>query len=278
MGIFFAGLSALLYGTADFSGGLASRRSPVIGVLVISQILGLIIALIAAPLLGWTRVTPPDLLWGAAAGLTGAFGLAYLYKGLAEGFVAIVAPLAAVIGAAVPVLGGVLLGEMPGVTGWIGIAVSTPAIFLLAYEPGAHLERTRMLTSMYCGAIAGIAFGAFFILISRPAEASGFWPIVSSRTASVVVVSILARLQGRSIRIARESIPAVAVTGSFDTAANIAFVISARLELLPIVSIISSLCPGPTVLLGRFVLGEYLTANRIAGLVLALFGVAMLSI
>ncbi|AFG36346.1 DMT family transporter [Spirochaeta africana] len=278
MGIMFAALSAVLYGTADFSGGLATRKSPTAAVLVTSQILGLVIALVAAPLLGWDRVTAGDLLWGALAGMTGAIGLGYLYRGIARGFVAVTAPLAAVTGAAVPVIGGVLLGEAPGLLGWSGIAVSIPAIFLLAYEPGSRPDPVRMAESLKCGLVAGIAFGAFFILISRPSPAAGFWPIAASRAASVLMVLSWIRLRRERIRIARESMPAVAVAGSFDTAANITFVLSAQLELLPVVSVVSSLAPGPTVILGRVLLGEVLTANRITGLLLALVGVALLSL
>lgn len=277
MGILFAGISALLYGSADFAGGLASRHNTVTSVLLTSQILGLLIALIAAPLLGWQHLRAADMLWGAAAGLVGTSGLGFLYKGLAKGFVAVVAPLAAVVSAAVPVIGGTLLGELPDLSGWLGIGISIPAIFLLAYEPGAHLERGRMLRSLRYGLIAGIGFGASFILISRPAAAAGFWPIVASRAASVTAMLLLIRLLGRRIHVTRTNFLPVAAAGTFDTTATITFVISAQLELLPIVSVVTSLSPGPTVILGRLVLHETLTRARIAGLALALLGVALLS-
>ncbi|MCK5736383.1 MAG: hypothetical protein KAH21_07890, partial [Spirochaetaceae bacterium] len=81
----FAALSALSYGIADFTGGLASRKSPVSAVAAWSQAVGIFIALIAIPLLGGSAPSLQTWLWGAAAGVSGAAGLSFLYQGLAEG-------------------------------------------------------------------------------------------------------------------------------------------------------------------------------------------------
>ena len=48
----FAALSALTYGFADFSGGLAARKSPVSAVVAWSQAIGIPVAVLAAPLIG----------------------------------------------------------------------------------------------------------------------------------------------------------------------------------------------------------------------------------
>lgn len=278
MGIFLAALSALFYGSADFAGGQASRHNSVAAVLVTSQILGLAIALVAAPLLGSSSVAASDLLWGAAAGLSGAVGLAFLYKGIASGIIAIVAPKAAVVGSAVPVVVGSLLGQLPSLTGWFGIAVSIPAIFLLSWEKPEIKNRHKIILSLKYAFIAGLAFGGFAILISQTGSGSGLWPIVTSRTASVSTVLLLIWLSGRKLRVARHSLAAVATAGSLDTMGNIAFLLSSRLIILPIVGVVSGLAPAPTVLLGRMLLKERLGPVRITGLVLALAGVVLLSL
>lgn len=278
MGIVFAGLSALLFGAADFSGGVATRRSPVYAVLVVSQLFGLALGALAALLTSSGPVAPSDLLWGMGAGLAGAFGLALLYTGLARGIIAVVSPLAAVVGAALPVVAGLALGEMPTAVGWTGIAVSIPAILLLSWERIEHAEGNRLRRSLFYGGLAGVGFGLFFVLISRPAAASGLWPLVAARAASITVVAAWTVVTGRSFKPARGSIAAITIAGCFDMGANIAFVIASRLYLLSVVSVVSSLYPAPTVLLGRFVFGERLTKTRIAGLVSAIAGVALLSI
>lgn len=273
-----AALAAVFYGSADFAGGLATRRNSVSSVLVTSQLVGLIIALIAAPLLGSTEVAALDLVWGAAAGLSGAVGLAFLYKGIAHGIVAVAAPKAAVVGAAVPVVGGVLLGQMPEASSWAGIFISIIAIFLLSWEKIDHSSRKLVHLSLKYGLIAGTAFGGLSILISQTSDTSGFWPLVSSRAVSVAVVFVMTVMSGRKIRLARESITAVSLAGAMDILANIFFLIAVRLTLLPIVAVVSGFAPAPTVLLGHFILHEKLGWNRLLGLVAALLGIVLLSI
>ncbi|GAB6089238.1 EamA family transporter [Spirochaeta dissipatitropha] len=278
MGILMAALAAVFYGSADFAGGLATKRNSVSSVLVTSQVVGLVIAVIAAPLLGSTQVSAADLLWGAAAGLSGAVGLAYLYKGIAHGIVAIAAPKAAVVGAALPVVGGVLLGQMPEASAWAGIIISIIAIFLLSWEKIDHSSRKLVHLSLKYGLIAGTAFGGFSILISQTSDTSGFWPLVSSRAVSVAVVFAMTVLNGRKVRLARESLAAVSVAGSMDILANIFFLIAVRLTLLPIVAVVSGFAPAPTVLLGHFILHEKLGWNRVLGLAAALLGIVLLSL
>ncbi|MFW6180664.1 MAG: EamA family transporter [Spirochaetota bacterium] len=282
MGIILAGAAALLYGVADFSGGLATRRSRVHAVLFHSQLLGLALALVAAPFIAplftGGGATTRDVLWGMGAGASGAFGLAFLYRGLAAGVIAVVSPVAAVVGAGVPVAAGLLLGESPGVTGWAGIAVSLLAIMLLGWHRVSGTERARLRASLLHGLLAGLGFGGFFVLIARPGEQAGLWPLVGARLASIAMVAAFSLAAGRSMRVARDSAALLVVTGVFDMGANIAFVMASRIYLLSVVSVISSLYPAPTVVLGRVVLGERLTPARVAGLVSAVSGVALMSV
>jgi drug/metabolite transporter (DMT)-like permease len=278
MGIILAGAAALLYGVADFSGGLATRRSGVYAVLFFSQLTGLALALAASPFFGDGAAAVPDLLWGMGAGAAGAFGLAFLYQGLAAGIIAVVSPVAAVVGAAVPVLADLLLGESPGATGWLGIAVSLLAIMLLGWRRVGGSGRARLRLSLLHGLLAGLGFGAFFVLISRPGGQAGLWPLVGARWMSIAMVAGFSLAGGESMRVFRGSVWLIAVTGLLDMGANIAFVLASRAHLLSVVSVISSLYPAPTVILGRVVLGERLTPARIAGLAAAMSGVALMSV
>ena len=278
MGILLAGAAALLYGVADFSGGLATRRSGVHAVLFFSQLTGLGLALAASPFFGEGAAAAPDLLWGMGAGAAGAFGLAFLYQGLASGIIAVVSPVAAVVGAAVPVLAGLLLGESPEATGWAGIAVSLLAIMLLGWRRVGGSERARLRVSLLHGLLAGLGFGAFFVLISRPGGHAGLWPLVGARWMSIAIVGTLSLAGGGSLRVFRGSVGLIAATGLLDMGANIAFLLASRVHLLSVVSVISSLYPAPTVILGRVVLGERLTPARIVGLAAAMSGVALMSV
>jgi drug/metabolite transporter (DMT)-like permease len=275
--ILLAGLSALLYGAADFSGGLASRRSPVYSVLVISQACGLALAVAASAMLGVPLPAWQDLAWGAIAGLCGAVGIAILYIALATTVVAVASPVAAVVGAAIPMLLGVATGERPGVLAWVGIALAIPAIALLSAGPVAADGKGKLRRALWMGVAAGVSFGLFFATISRSSSGSGLWPLVSARTATVVVVLLYALVTRRPLRMSAARAPLVVLAGLLDMGANIAFLLASRTGLLTIVAVISSLYPGPTVVLAWLVLREKMSWPRVAGLALALGGVALIS-
>jgi len=79
--IVFALLSAALYGSADFLGGLASRRSSVMPVMIFSQLAGLVMLLLVLPFLPAASATGADFAWGAVAGAALGIGLMLSIKG-----------------------------------------------------------------------------------------------------------------------------------------------------------------------------------------------------
>ncbi len=305
MAIVLATVSAILFGAADFSGGLASRRNSAMTVVVFSQIAGLVGALAASVLLGSPFPGTADLLWGAVAGLGGAAGLVLLYHGLANTVVAVVSPIAAAAGAAVPVLFGLATGERPATLAWVGIVVAIPAIVLLLREPpqaevgvagtddppggqprlpGATLSQPAQNTpagrtrrAALFGAAAGIGFGLFFIAISRVSEAAGLWPLAAARIVSVALVGTLVIARRRPLRLAEGTLGITVLAGVLDMAANVAFLLASRGTLLSIAAVVTSLYPAPTVILGIIVFKEKVTLPRVAGLVLAIASVSLIS-
>ena len=277
MAILLAGISALLYGGADFYGGLATRRSPVSAVMVCSQLVGLGLALAAVVVLGSAPPRFADLAWGAVAGVCGAAGLAALYTALATTVVAVASPVAAVVGAVIPVAIGVVAGERPGALAWVGIAAALPAVALLSAGPRSGAGAALVRRAALLGAGAGLGFGLFFVAIARTAPDSGLWPLVGARVSTISLVALAAAFRGRSLRPSAGSLGTVVVTGALDMGANIAFLLASRSGLLSITAAVAALYPGPTVLLAWIVLSERLTPFRVAGLVLALVGVALIS-
>jgi drug/metabolite transporter (DMT)-like permease len=275
--ILLAGLSALLYGAADFCGGLAARKSPLFAVLVISQAIGLLLAIAASAVLGVGLPPVRDLAWGALAGLCGAVGVATLYAALATTIVAVASPVAAVIGAAIPMLLGTATGDRPALLSWVGIALAIPAIVLLTAGPMEKGGGGKLRKAVWLGAVAGVCFGLFFSAISRTSAGSGLWPLASARITVVSLVLLFALFTRRSLRVSAYNLPMVVLAGLLDMSANIAFLLASRSGMLTIVAVISSLYPGPTVLLAWLVLREKMGRLRVAGLVLALAGVALIS-
>lgn len=127
----FALTSAVSYGFADFLGGLAGRRRPVLRVLIIAHPIGLVVVAVAALISGGSPGAA-DLWWGAAAGSAGLLGLGFFYRSLAIGTMGVVAPVTATVGAAIPVLAGVALGERPNPAVLVGVGLALLAILLVS--------------------------------------------------------------------------------------------------------------------------------------------------
>jgi drug/metabolite transporter (DMT)-like permease len=267
-----------MYGAADFCGGMAVRKSALPGVLVSSQAVGLVVVLGAAVAFGLPLETPRDLVWGVMSGICGTAGIAALYSALATTVVAVASPLAAVSGAIIPVLLGVLSGERPGVAAWVGICLGACAIALLAAGPSKSAREGAVRRAAFLGVLAGLGFGLFFFSISRTSHSSGLWPLVAARISTISFVSLYILLTRKGLRVERASLPMVILCGALDMGANIAFLLASRVGMLSISAAVAALYPGPTVVLAWIILKERVTLPRAMGLALALAGVALISI
>ncbi len=153
--------SAACWGAGDFCGGLASKRTHVYSVIITSQIVGVCLLIGLALAFGEALPALDQLALGGAAGFAGAIGLLALYRALATGRMGVAAPIAAIVGAALPVMVGFIIDGVPGGLQLIGFAVALLAVWLITQAPDAVL-RLRELTLPL---VAGLAFGVFFVLI-----------------------------------------------------------------------------------------------------------------
>ncbi|WP_168203487.1 DMT family transporter [Oceanispirochaeta crateris] len=272
----FASLSALTYGSADFYGGLASRKSSATAVVAWSQGVGLLTALLAAPLMGTSFVEASDIFWGIAAGLVGASGVGILYRGLATGLASVVSPMAALTGAVLPVFFGLITGERPNLLTWCGISLALPAIILLSAEK--EEKKDHVLQSLKMGFLSGIGFSGFFILIAQSGDNSGLWSLVAARAATVPLFLIITLLRRHPLFLTRGSSIHAVLAGALDMAANIFYLLATRTGFLVTAVVITALYPAPTVFLQRMVLQEKLSKSRVYGLILAIAGAAMIGI
>lgn len=290
MAIVLAVAAALFFGTADFTGGFASRRHPIPAVLIWSQIAGLILvvvfSLVDTPV---AMMGARDVVFGAAAGVAGLGGLALLYRGLARGYVALVSPLAAILGAVVPLAAGFAFGERISIAAGVGIAISLPAIVLISWHghlPESARNPRRLRDSWRNGVLSGVFFGFFFIFISRTSPESGMWPLAAARIASISLMFAGAISTRREFRLNPRGTDKgrggdrwpVFLAGVLDMTANILFVLALRAGLLTIVTVITAAYPAQTVLLSRIVFQEKIGSVRLTGIVLALVGIALMSV
>jgi drug/metabolite transporter (DMT)-like permease len=272
--------SALLYGAGDFTGGLATRRASTLPVLVLSQLSGLVLLAALMPVLPDADPSRADLLWGVAAALTGGVGVALLYRALAIGRMAVVAPTTAVCAVVIPVLVSVVLGERPGPLAVGGIMLGLGAIVLVSQqtEPVAAEEAKsagRAPTGVGMALVSGVAIGFFFLSLARTRPEAGMWPILVSRTVSVTLFGVAAVAGRRSFR-TPGMLGLALLCGVLDMTANALYLVAARTGPLSMVVTLASLYPASTVLLARVFLGERLNARQVMGVACALAAIVLI--
>lgn len=278
MAVVLALASAVVYGAADFLGGLSSRRASVFGVVAVSQLVGLLALLVLLPWLGGP-VGPSDLAWGAAAGVAGATGLVLFFRTLARGVMSVIAPVTAVTAAAVPVLVGLLGGDTIGPWAAAGIVLALAAVVLVSAEGGLSALRAARPASLAPALAAGTAFGFFFVLLDRTSQDSGLTPLVTARLASVALVVVIALAGKQSLKVGRVALPLVALSGIGDMSANALFLLATQQDgQLAITGVLASLYPVSTVILAQVLLRERLAGAQVAGLGTAVAAVVLITL
>ena len=276
--------SSVLYGAADFLGGLASKRASTPWVVSISQASGLVVLLATVGLLPAADPTIPDVLWGAAAGLAGTLGVGLLYRALAIGTMGVVAPITAVCAVALPVLVSLGRGEWPGPFALAGIGLAMVAIVLVSQQPpvmpaaGPAADRRGLPPGVPHALLSGVAIGLFFVIIAEARPESGLWPLVGARAGAVpfcLLAGVLSR--GHPLRsMPRRAVLTAAGAGIVDMTANVLYLLASRMGSLAVVVTLSSLYPASTVVLARAVLGERLHRTQMIGMACALVAVALI--
>src|SRR5690606_20766214 len=186
MAIGLALSAAVSFGVADFLGGMASRRAAPLPVVAFAQGAGVLPLLVALPLIDG-RFGADVVVAGLVAGLAGAGGLGLYFRALAIGPMGLTAPLAAVVGAAVPVVVGLGLGERLSTAAAVGGVVGLAAVVLASVPAGRAAEagRRTALRGPLLALAGGAAFGLFFIAVDQAPADSGVWPLLVARGAAL---------------------------------------------------------------------------------------------
>ena len=281
MFVVLALVSAVCYGAADFLGGITAKRASTLAVVVVSQLAGLLILLAILPFLPPASPARNDFLWGALAGVCGGGGVALLYRALAIGVMAVVAPTTAVCAVVIPVFVSVALGERLAAATFGGIALAIVAIILVSqsneYESGHRGETDeRRKKAFVLAVLSGVAIGFFFVALARTSSEAGLWPLVAARSASVLLFAVMASFTSQSLRIPLAILGIVVAGGALDMMANLLYLLASRAGPLSVVVTLASLYPASTVLLARLVLHERLSARQWVGVACALIAVAII--
>ena len=274
MEILLAAAAALVYGVGDYCGGRASRRVDSLIVTGVGQIFSLILLAIFLVILGDPTPGLRDWMWGAAGGIGGFVGLTLFYFALSKGSMAVIAPLAAVVSATVPVAAGLGFGERPSAIAYVGIVVAVIGIALVTGALGtAHSKTSWSIIGI--AAIAGCGFGWMFVCLDRTSDDSGMWPLLAARCASIslavsfIVVRWMVRRRHKPTETTGK-IPMIALwAGLFDMGANVLFVFASREGLLSLVSVITAMYPVSTIVLALGLDREKANRSQFVGMACA---------
>ncbi len=217
-----------------------------------------------------------DMLLGALAGVLNAAAIGCLYRGLAIGQMGQVAPIAAVVGAILPVGWGLFRGERPGVPALVGVGLAVVAAALLAAD--ADERRIRLgAPALILAAGAGVGFGVSLLLFATTSHHGGFWPVLSARAGAMVAVWTALAITGGLAGL--RAVPKALATGAglLDVGATALLITALRTSLTVIVAPIASLAPGFTTLHAAWYLHERLSRVQLVGLGLALVGLGLIA-
>ena len=292
LAIVLALASAIGYGGSDFAAGIASRSAPVIQITLLASAVSGVFVAAALPFAASPGPSTIALAWGFGAGLGGTMGAFSLSLGFRHAAFSVAAPLSAVASAGFSVLAGLLYGERPTALALTGIVLALPAIVAVSVsaggeeaeqaeqvkqvEEGAHAGRQG--AGVVYGLVAGAFFALLFIGLDRAGSGSGLWPVAAA-AAGELAAALVAAVAVRSFRLCggRARLLAV-ITGVAGAVGTILFFLATHQGFLAVTAVLTSLYPAVTIVLARVVLGERLTALRLAGLGLAGVCVSLIAV
>jgi drug/metabolite transporter (DMT)-like permease len=266
--------SSIVWGVSDFLGGVASRRAPLLGVLLGAQLIGLAIAAPVAVLRGEGQLLPVDVAWSAVSGLIGAIGIGCLYRGLAVGRMGVVAPVTGVLVAVIPVVAGMVLDGVPSAIVIVGIVLAIASVAVVARVPGAVTDAP---SGLWWGIAAGLTLGVFTVTFSRVSNGLVFGPLTLMKIVEGLALLAAIVVGRQAWRVPRDIWPMLIAVGVLDMGATAAYLAATQAGPLAIAGVLSALYPVMTVVLAAILLGERITRVHAIGIVAAAAAIGLIA-
>jgi drug/metabolite transporter (DMT)-like permease len=297
------GLSgALVFGSGDFLGGLASKR---MGAFLATGVAGLIGLFL---LIGYTflipgTLSPEAIFWGLISGVCGALAILLLYAALAIGPMSILSPLGALVSAIFPVMWALFItGESLAWFGYIALGIGAIAIVLVAFTPEKDAVKPRARGIIFA-VISGVLIGLFLIVLDQAPQEAGLYPLVFNRLVNITImfsaVAIMAiiRWAHKKSLLGRDGKPRADLVvgdagvldyrtgillalgcGLLDATGNALLLLGIQLGNLSVISVLTAMYPAGTIILAAIVLREKITKLQLVGMVLALTAAGLLAV
>jgi drug/metabolite transporter (DMT)-like permease len=207
-----------------------------------------------------------------AAGISGGASLAIFFRALAMGRMGLTAPVAAVLGAAIPTIVGMATEGLPSAVHIIGFLLAGTGIWLVSRtEDGSSPEGIGLAV------VAGIGFAGFYLCVRQAGAASALWVASFTRVGGLAITTTIVLLQRKFGELTAAAVRWGVVTGCLDSLGTFLFVRASQTGRLDAAVVLSSLYPAVTVVLARLILDEHFTRWRAAGILAALAAVPMIA-
>jgi drug/metabolite transporter (DMT)-like permease len=271
--------AVFIWGASDFSGGFASKRGNAFVVTAFSHLCAFGLMFAVALLEHGGLPSRTSILWALAAGSIGGFSLAIFYRALAAGQMGLTAPIAALLGAAIPTLADIGMEGAPSRWMVAGFTLAIIAIWLITRPETSEAQEndeSGRPKGVAMAALAGVGFAGFYICIHQ-AHGSPAWLATISRVGSLMSTSLALLVTRTAIELPRQSLALASIAGCLDIAGSVLFIFASQHGRLDEAVVITSLYPAITVLLARIVLKEHFSRWKFVGLLAALAAVPLIS-
>ena len=267
------GVAAFLsWGTSDFLGGYAARRINAFLFTAIFNLGGLVLVGSVATASHSAFPSGRSALWLLAGGILGSAGVAVFFHALSRGRMGLIAPVAAVLGAAVPAIFSIFTEGPPGKVAILGFLCAGIGLWLITRaEEGSTPEGIGLAV------VAGIGFAGFYLCAREAGNGSVLWFATLARAGGLMVTGLIVLARGNFRDITFSGLRWGVLTGGIDSCGTMFFLMASQSGRLDEAVVISSLYPAVTVLLARIFLKEHFTGWKFVGLLAARAAVPMIA-
>lgn len=307
--VLFGFSGAFVFGSADFLGGLASKRMGSMKVTALAAIAGFLVLLLATLWIPGT-MDSGALFWGILSGVSGSLAIMLLYASLAIGPMSILSPLGALVSAVVPVAWAGIRGEVLGPLGYLAIAIGFVAIVLVGFVPDKKAVRPS-LRGLTMATGAGVFIGLFIIFIDQVNPDTGLIPLLANRATSFTImttaIGVMAALHwahrrgllgrdgparadiivgdmavdnvvGNVAGNLRTGLLLAIACGVVDAVGNALLLFGIHIGDLSVMSVLTAMYPIGTIILAGVILKERIAPVQLVGLALAIIAAALLTL
>jgi len=268
----FSLAAVFAWGTSDFVGGYATRRANAFLLTTIAHASGLLLMLSLATATHAQFPSRASVAWALAAGTSGGAALAIFYRALSTGRMGLTAPVAAVLGAAIPTVFGIFTEGLPGTIHIFGFLLAGIGIWLIS-----RTEDRSSVEGIELAALAGVGFAGFYLCVRQAGDGSALWIVSFSRTGALITTAVIVLLKKNVRQITPAGVRWGMLAGCLDVSGSALFVRASQTGRLDAAVVLTSLYPAVTVLLARFFLKEHFTRWKAVGIFAALLAVPMIA-